>query len=60
MPPPAPSQHLARRELEGADGDVELEAGDRGAVADRAGVGLAGGQFELVDDLERADLRARR
>ena len=50
---PAP----ARRELEGADGDVELEAGHRGAVADGAGVGLAGGQFKLVDDLERADLR---
>jgi hypothetical protein len=46
----------ARRELEGADGDVELQAGDRGSEADRAGVGLAGGQLELVDDLERADL----
>ena len=47
----------ARRELEGADRDVELEARDRGAVADRAGVDLARRRLQLVDDLEGAHLR---
>src|SRR5579864_8633882 len=44
-------------ELEGADGDVELEPGDRAAVSDRAGVDLPGRCLQLTDDLQGADLR---
>jgi hypothetical protein len=44
-------------ELEGADGDVELEPGDAAAVADRPGVDLPGRRLQLTDDLQGADLR---
>ena len=57
MPPPAPSQHRPAANSKVRMATLSSRPADRGAVADGAGVGLAGGQFELVDDLERADLR---
>src|SRR5450756_359983 len=46
----------ARGELERPDGHVELQARDRGAVPDRAGIHLAWRRLNLVDDFEGADL----
>ena len=48
--------HAAAGQLQGADGDVELEAGDRAGEADRAGVDLAAGGLELGDDAQRLHL----
>ena len=60
IPPPQPSQARPPRDLERADGDVELQPRVRAREADRARVGLALGALEVGDHLQRLDLRRAR
>jgi hypothetical protein len=53
----AAQPHPATVELEGADGDVQLEPGQGAAVSDGAGIDLSWRRLKLMDDLDRPHLR---